>query len=52
LFWAYLVGVALLAASMRIAAKIQVRWFGLLFGIMMFVFVAMVHFPASSRQSC
>ncbi len=45
LFWAYLVGVALLAASLSIAAKIQVRWSGLLFGIMMFFFVAMVHVP-------
>jgi uncharacterized membrane protein len=45
LFWAYFVGVALLAASLSIASKIQVRWSGLLFGIMMFLFVAMVHIP-------
>jgi uncharacterized membrane protein len=45
LFWAYLVGFALLAASLSIATKIQVRWSGLLFGIMMFLFVAMLHFP-------
>jgi uncharacterized membrane protein len=45
LFWAYFVGVALLAASFSIATKIQVRWSGLLFGIMMFVFVAMLHIP-------
>jgi uncharacterized membrane protein len=45
LFWAYFVGVALLAASLSIATKIQVRWSGLLFGIMMFFFVAMVHVP-------
>jgi uncharacterized membrane protein len=44
-FWAYFVGVALIAASLSIAAKIQVRWSGLLFGIMMFLFVAMLHFP-------
>jgi hypothetical protein len=43
LFWAYFVGVALLASSLSIASKIQVRWSGLLFGIMMFLFVAMVH---------
>jgi uncharacterized membrane protein len=45
LFWAYFVGFALLAASLSIATKIQVRWSGLLFGIMMLLFVAMVHIP-------
>jgi hypothetical protein len=45
LFWAYFVGFALLAASLSIATKIQVRWSGLLFGIMMVAFVAMLHFP-------
>jgi hypothetical protein len=45
LFWAYFVGFALLLASLSIATKIQVRWSGLLFGIMMFLFVAMVHIP-------
>ena len=45
LFWAYFVGFALLAASLSIATKIQVRWSGLLFGIMMFLFVAMLHIP-------
>lgn len=50
LFWAYFVGFALIAASLSIAAKIQVRWSGLLFGIMMFSFVAMIHFPGALRQ--
>jgi uncharacterized membrane protein len=45
LFWAYFVGIALLSASLSIATKTQVRWSGLLFGIMMFLFVAMVHIP-------
>jgi len=45
LFWAYLVGFALIAASLSIATKIQARWSGLLFGIMMFLFVAMIHIP-------
>src|SRR6202521_3493034 len=45
LFWAYFVGFAFVAASLSIATKIQVRWSGLLFGIMMFLFVAMVHIP-------
>src|ERR1700693_676909 len=47
LFWAYFVGFALLAASLSIATKIQVRWSGLLFGIMMFLFVAMLHIPGA-----
>jgi uncharacterized membrane protein len=45
LFWAYFVGFALLAASLSIATKIQVRWSGLLFGVMMFLFVAMLDIP-------
>jgi uncharacterized membrane protein YphA (DoxX/SURF4 family) len=47
LFIAYFVGVALLAASLSIATKIQVRWSGLLFGIMMFLFVAMLMLPGA-----
>src|SRR6266404_9330392 len=45
LFWAYFVGCALLAASLSIATKLQVRWSGLLFGLMMFAFVAMLIIP-------
>jgi uncharacterized membrane protein YphA (DoxX/SURF4 family) len=45
LFWAYFVGFALVAASLSIATKIQVRWSGLLIGIMMFLFVAMLIIP-------
>ena len=47
LFWAYFVGFALIAASLSIASKIAVRWSALLFGIMMFLFVAMIHLPAA-----
>ncbi len=43
--WAYFVGCALLAASLSIATKTQVRWSGLLFGIMIFLFVAMLIIP-------
>src|SRR5229473_2485907 len=50
LFWAYLVGFALLSASLSIATKIQVRWSGLLFGIMMFLFVAMLMIPGAIQQ--
>jgi uncharacterized membrane protein len=47
LFWAYFVGFALLAASLSIATKIQVRWSGLLFGIMMFLFVVTLDIPGA-----
>lgn len=47
LFWAYFVGLALIAASLSIATNIGVRWSGLLFGIMMFLFVAMIHLPGA-----
>jgi len=45
LSWAYFVGFALLAASVSIATKIQVRWSGILFAVMMFLFVAMLIIP-------
>ena len=45
LFWAYLVGFALVATALSIATKIEVRWSGLLFGIMMLMFVAMLIIP-------
>jgi hypothetical protein len=47
LFWAYFFGFALLAASLSIATRIQVRWSGLLFGIAMFLFVAMLDIPGT-----
>ncbi len=50
LFWAYFFGFALLAASLSIATKIQVRWSGLLFGITMFQFCGDVGHPGISRQ--
>ncbi len=46
-FWVYFVGGALIAASLSIATKTAVRWSGLLIGIMMFSFVAMIHFPGA-----
>jgi uncharacterized membrane protein len=50
LFWTYFVGVALIAASLSIATKIQVRWSGLLFGCMMFLFVAMMDLPGTLAE--
>jgi uncharacterized membrane protein len=47
LFWAYFFGCALLAASFSIATKIQVQWSGLMFGIAMFLFVAMLMIPGA-----
>ena len=49
-FWVYFVGCALIAASLSIATKIGVRWSGLLFGTMMFLFVAMIYLPGALRH--
>jgi uncharacterized membrane protein len=46
-FWVYFVGGALIAASLSIATRTAVRWSGLLVGIMMFSFVAMIHLPGA-----
>ncbi|MFL6386916.1 MAG: hypothetical protein ACJ71U_05460 [Terriglobales bacterium] len=50
MFWVYFVGCALIAAGLSIAAKIGVRWSGLLVGIMMFMFVAMLYLPSGLRH--
>ena len=50
LFWTYFVGLALVAASLSIATNIHVRWSGLLFGIMMFTFVAMMDLPGTIEK--
>lgn len=50
MFWVYFVGCALIGASLSIATKIAVRWSGLLVGIMMFMFVAMLYLPGGLRQ--
>jgi uncharacterized membrane protein len=50
MFWVYVVGCGLVAASLSIGVGIAVRWSGLLFGVMMFMFVAMIHFPGALRQ--
>jgi uncharacterized membrane protein len=50
MFWVYGVGVALITASLSIATRIGVRWSGLLFGIMMFLFVAMIHLPGALSE--
>ena len=47
MFWVYAVGCALIAASLSIATKIAVRWSGLLFGVMMLSFVAMLYLPGA-----
>lgn len=49
MFWVYFVGLALIAAALSIATKREVRWSGLLFGVMMFLFVAMLHLPGAVR---
>jgi uncharacterized membrane protein len=47
MFWVNFVGFALIAASLSIATRRYVRWSGLLFGAMMFLFVAMLHLPGA-----
>lgn len=49
LAWIYVVGVALIIASLSIATRTHVRWSGLLFAIMMFLFVAMIHLPGAIK---
>ena len=51
LFWIYFVGFALIVASLSIATKLHVRWSGLLFAIMMFLFVAMIHLPGAIKTA-
>ena len=50
MFWVYFVGCALIAAGLSIASKVAVRWSGLLVGIMMFLFVAMLYLPSGLRH--
>ena len=50
MFWVYFVGCALIAAALSIATKIQVRWSGLLVGVMMLMFVGMLYLPSGLRQ--
>src|SRR5580704_10596702 len=46
LFWAYFVGVALISAALSLATSIQWRLAALLLGIMIFLFVLILHIPA------
>jgi uncharacterized membrane protein len=46
LFWAYFVGVALIAAAFSLVTKIQPRLSAALLGIMIFLFVLLIHIPS------
>ncbi len=50
MFWVYAVGCALIATAVSVATNIGVRWSGLLFGCMMFLFVALIHLPGALAQ--
>ena len=50
MFWVFAIGVALIAAALSIATGIAVRWSGVLLGLMMVGFVAMIHFPGALRH--
>jgi uncharacterized membrane protein len=45
LFWAYFVGVALLAAAVSLTLRKQLRWSATLLAIMFFLFVVLIHLP-------
>jgi hypothetical protein len=45
LFWAYFVGIALLSAATSILFNRYVRWSAALLGVMLFLFVIMIHVP-------
>jgi uncharacterized membrane protein len=45
LFWVYFVGVSLIAAAISLATKIQSRLAAALLGIMIFLFVLLIHVP-------
>jgi uncharacterized membrane protein len=47
MFWVYFVGAALMSTALSVAARVEVRLSGLLFGMMMFLFVAMIHLPGA-----
>jgi len=50
MFWVYGIGCALIAAGLSIATGVAVRWSGLLVGILMFLFVAMIYIPGVVRR--
>jgi hypothetical protein len=45
LFWMYPTGAALLGSGIAIVAAIRVRWFAMLLGIMIFIWVVILHIP-------
>jgi hypothetical protein len=45
LFWAYFVGVALIAAALSFIFRVRIRLSATLLGIMIFCFLAMIHLP-------
>ena len=49
-FWVYLVGVALLAAALSIAVKVQSRLAATLLGVMFFSFVVLMDIPAALAE--
>jgi uncharacterized membrane protein len=50
LFWAYFTGSALIAAGTSIAVRRQTRHAASLLGVMLFIFVLLIHFPSMIRS--
>jgi uncharacterized membrane protein len=49
-FWTYFVGAALFAAALSFVTKKYGRWSGALLGLMFFLFVTLMHIPASLSE--
>jgi hypothetical protein len=49
-FWTYFVGVSLFAAGLSFVTKKYGQWSGTLLGLMFFLFVALMHVPASLSE--
>jgi uncharacterized membrane protein len=45
LFWTYFVGIALIAAALSILCRVRIRLSATLLGVMLFLFVALIHVP-------
>jgi uncharacterized membrane protein len=50
IFWAYLVGIALIAAALSITVKIQSQWAATLLGLMFCSFILLIHIPNISAH--
>ena len=50
MFWVYFVGIALIAATLSIITSVKSDWAAPLLGLMLFLFVLMIHLPGLLRH--